>query len=57
MAKREQVLNIRVSQDFLDALDQHINKINSADALNRTLDRSTFIRALVNAAVKEQNDE
>lgn len=57
MDKRDQVLNIRVSQGFLDALDRHIDNINSEDTLNRTLDRSTFVRALINIAIEEQNNE
>ncbi len=49
----QQVMNIRVPRAFLEAMDKHIDSINEADALGRTLDRSKFVRALVERAIKE----
>ena len=53
----QQVMNIRVPRAFLEAMDKHIDGINEADTLGRTLDRSKFIRALVAQAILEETDE
>jgi len=54
-ANEQQVMNIRVPKAFLEVMDKHIDSINEADALGRTLDRSKFVRALVEKAIREGN--
>ena len=54
-ANEQQVMNIRVPKAFLEVMDKHIDSINEADVLGRTLDRSKFVRALVEKAIREGN--
>ena len=55
MTKRDLVVNIRVSPDFIKRMDAHIDSINQADKLGRKLDRSTFIRALVDGEIAKED--
>jgi len=50
---RDLVLNIRVSPEFLDKLDGHIDKINNDEKL---WDRSKFIRSLVKRELSAEGD-
>ena len=49
-------INIRVSQEFIDKIDEHIKRINSQDQFGRKLSRSMFIRSTVEKAVEEASN-
>ena len=49
-------INIRVTQDFIDKMDEHIKRINEEDSFGRRLSRSMFIRSSVEQTIKGAQD-
>jgi len=45
-------INIRVTQDFIDKLNEHCKAIEAKDVLHRRLSRSEFIRSVVEKAIE-----
>tara|TARA_R110000824_G_scaffold321343_1_gene508191 strand:- start:11424 stop:11597 length:174 start_codon:yes stop_codon:yes gene_type:complete len=50
-------INIRVTQAFIDKLNEHCKAIEAKDALHRRLSRSEFIRSVVEKAIEEAPNE